>query len=545
MTAYMKFSIPELQSREIDADAIKARFVAGDITDTWATRKLDAKSCADFCRLTFANHHAQAIRQSEREAIAPFVASQRVVMPESVVGWLPEKLRLESGEWWSRRLKKRDVREAEHKRMKYGKVQKYCSDELLKISKQNQIALNEWLERTTIESDSGEVMQLKSIADKSVSNPRLRRNELMVRIKGMEQHSAMFGHCGRFITPTAPSTYHRSKGDNWNGWTPKQVQKYMVTTWAQARAELARCKINIYGIRIAEPHKDACPHWHLLLWFESTKQAKLGIKIIRDYFLKVDGGEKGALINRVKTITINPLKGGAIGYIAKYVCKNIDGAYLDEMHDRDGKTVTDGKDGAARVKAWASAWGARQFQFIGGAPIGLWRELRRIRNAEDVPASELFLLWHLADSADYCGFMIAYKYAKSIDQKPNLKKYTFLDDLALLAKKYDGIANVPDDEITKLSTLNKYQEPKSRLLGVEMGAESLITRTAVKWKMKTTPKTEGFVTPQDALEAYAVTRKQSGEFNFNDFVEFAATVGAFADVPKGAASWTCGNNCTG
>ncbi|TRT03191.1 replication endonuclease, partial [Salmonella enterica subsp. enterica serovar Panama] len=87
-----------------------------------------------------------------------------------------------------------------------------------------------------------------------------------------------------------------------------------------------------------------------------------------------DGDERGAGRNRFQAKHLN--RGGAAGYIAKYISKNIDGYALDEQLDNDtGRPL---KDTAAAVTAWASTWRIPQFKTVGLPTMGAYRELRKL-----------------------------------------------------------------------------------------------------------------------------------------------------------------------
>ena len=163
----------------------------------------------------------------------------------------------------------------------------------------------------------------------------------------------------------------------YDGTSPDQAQAYLNQLFRCIRAKLKRENLNIYGIRVVEPNHDGTPHWHLLLFMEPNICEQVR-DIFETYSLKADGKERGASKHRFTAKAIDPTKGSAAGYVAKYISKNIDGAHLDK--DLMGN---DAKESARAIDAWASTYNIRQFQFLGGPSVTVWRELRRLANSPE------------------------------------------------------------------------------------------------------------------------------------------------------------------
>ncbi|MDC8444633.1 MAG: replication endonuclease [Nitrosomonas sp.] len=119
----------------------------------------------------------------------------------------------------------------------------YVSDYAVNIKRKQKEKNREYLESTFICNEVGEQFSVQELSDCSVSNPAIRRAELMVRIKGFEMVADHLGHVGEFYTLTTPSRMHAclhtgATNPRYDGTTPLQAHEYLTHFWALIRAEL-------------------------------------------------------------------------------------------------------------------------------------------------------------------------------------------------------------------------------------------------------------------------------------------------------------------
>lgn len=135
----------------------------------------------------------------------------------------------------------------------------------------------------------------------------------------------------------------------------------------------------------------------MLLWVPRGQRRALE-RILRKAWAR--DPEPGSDRHRLKIEPIDRNKGSAVGYVAKYVAKNIDG---HEVGTNDQSQMA-ADEAAERIVACVATWGLRQFQQIGGPKVTVWRELRRLKEAENWWPPLVREAWAAADAGDWARY---------------------------------------------------------------------------------------------------------------------------------------------
>lgn len=368
-------------------------------------------------------------------------------------------LKIADPKFWLRRLTAMANKQREHLAIAVGMVHAmsggYVSNERLAAYEEQRRANYEFIKNCVIINALNEEEQhdLLDIWLKTNANPKITRIELMTQIRGYEEFAEREGHVGEFITLTAPSKYHamlKQGGPNpkWNGAAPHHTLSYLNKVWADIRSSLKNQGIKTYGLRVAEPHHDATPHFHFVIWAKPEEMKAVKRTFYR-YALAEDGNEPGAKLRRCRFMKLSKAKGSATAYIAKYVSKNIDAHGMHDLFsDETGKKAS---EASLRAKAWATLWHIRQFQFFGGASISVWRELRKLGSLQQ-PDELIDTARAVADVGDYASYLDLQGgvFVKRSEQKIRLN-YIETEPNGYLEtrKKIDGVQNNENGVVVK------------------------------------------------------------------------------------------------
>jgi hypothetical protein len=101
------------------------------------------------------------------------------------------------------------------------------------------------------------------------------------------------------LTVTAPSRYHanptpkkrmgrnKTKRKTNVVWSPADdaaaAARYVQDGWERMRAQLAKSKIRVTGIRVEEPHKDGTPHYHLVFYYPTGTADKVKSAVLTQF----------------------------------------------------------------------------------------------------------------------------------------------------------------------------------------------------------------------------------------------------------------------
>lgn len=235
-------------------------------------------------------------------------------------------------------------------------------------------------------------------------------------LHALQQLAEEDGMSGLFITLTLPGEYHanpeyKQTDHEWNGTLPKEAMNNLGSKWKKVQDRLQRNEIPYLFCKVPEPHKDGCPHLHILLYallediatveqlFIDQIENENSYIIIKQNFKYKKGYELTIKeFNNSQQEKDNPNKCKPANYMLKYLKKTIINEEADNI--------------ATCVDAWRSTWSIYSIT-IGGSRIvngsfGRYQKFNRMheRPAEPGDPNDItWRLWLLARSGNLLEFI--------------------------------------------------------------------------------------------------------------------------------------------
>lgn len=360
--------------------------------------------------------------------------------------------RINDARFWRRAIRVRLLREREHFYLRLKLIgrgrETYVSDRQLQTRSRQLRQQAQWMKDTVLVPRfllPGEASKGLLTLDKVASSPRTRFAKLYAFTKAMDEIAQAEGLESGMLTLTLEPEWHPNPSHgagSWNGSSPREAHRSMTQRWQAILRDLDHAGVGVSGLRVVEPHKDACPHWHAWLLYKPAAEAIILATVMR-YFpnkLKVRApsrkGDKSHADDRMYETRADLLSGKArpltkpkegaqvelsridrsissgASYAMKYLLKTVDagdqlnaeaGLFADTVTTKEEtRRKAEHESTAQRVDAYRALWGINAAQLFGVAKcLSAWDELRRL--TKPPLDSRLKQLWALARGSDQPG----------------------------------------------------------------------------------------------------------------------------------------------
>lgn len=440
--------------------------------------------------------------------------------------------RVNDARFWRRTIRSRLLREREHFYLRLGLIGKrteiYVSDQQL-VTRRAQLRRQErWMRETVLlprfpipDDDKREPLTLADVA----AGPSERFAKLYTFVNAMDAIAQSEHLSTGMLTLTLEPVWHPnpSVGQcSWNGASPREAHQCMGRRWQSVLRDLDRIGIGLSGLRVVEPHADACPHWHIWMLYRPEAETTILSTVMR-YFpnrLKVRAGgsrarssmatdlmfdTRDALLRglgrppaysregaQVELSRIDRDISSGASYAMKYLLKTVDaggelsqkvGLFSESGDEQQQLKRKRHQETARRVDAFRALWGINAGQLFGVAKcLTAWDELRRLQKAPESP--ELRKLWGLARGTDQEGRIPA-----GANQRGDAQGFIrALGGLAACGKPAQNAVSHSIGRMTEAG-VNVYGEPIVRTRGV-----TLIERKPQKVERERVNKITGEIT---------------------------------------------------